>query len=67
MAGSPSEADHDREPVEAAQDAKSKMRAALDRKRALEHRTAEGRQNTGSVHGSEVTGPGKRVFRRKSG
>lgn len=49
-------------------DAKEKMRAALDRKKASEHRSAEGLRNTGSVHGSEVTGAeGKRVFRRKSG
>ncbi|MEE6273253.1 DUF5302 domain-containing protein [Georgenia wangjunii] len=56
------------EPTEAVADAKEKMRAALDRKRAVEHRTAEGRKNTGSVHGSEVgTAATKRMFRRKSG
>ncbi|MBZ2199232.1 MULTISPECIES: DUF5302 domain-containing protein [Occultella] len=49
-------------------DSKAKMREALERKREKEHMTAEGRRNTGSVHGSEVTGAeGKRVFRRKSG
>lgn len=53
---------------EALQDAKAKMREALERKQAAEHLTAEGRRNTGSVHGSEVTGAeGKRMFRRKSG
>ncbi|MFC4555325.1 DUF5302 domain-containing protein [Georgenia faecalis] len=54
------------EQVDAVEDAKTKMRAALDRKRANGHLTAEGRANTGRVHGSEVAGS-KRVFRRKSG
>jgi hypothetical protein len=48
-------------------DAKAKMREALERKKANEdHLTAEGRRNTGQVHGSEVAG-GRRMFRRKSG
>lgn len=47
-------------------DAKAKMREALERKKQAEHRTAEGRRNTGQVHGSEVVG-GRRMFRRKSG
>ena len=47
-------------------DAKTKMREALERKKENEHLTAEGRRNTGQVHGSEVT-TGRRMFRRKSG
>ncbi len=47
-------------------DAKAKMREALERKKEQEHLTAEGRRNTGQVHGSEVAG-GRRMFRRKSG
>lgn len=47
-------------------DAKARFRAALDRKHDAAHRSAEGRQNTGVVQGSEVTG-GKRTFRRKTG
>ena len=54
--------------ADALADAKEKMREALDRKRTGEHLSADGRRNTGSVHGSEVTGAEqKRVFRRKSG
>ncbi|MFV0427505.1 MAG: DUF5302 domain-containing protein [Beutenbergiaceae bacterium] len=52
--------------ADAADTAKAKMRAALERKKASEHLTAEGRRNTGQVHGPEVTG-GRRMFRRKSG
>ncbi|WP_194164960.1 MULTISPECIES: DUF5302 domain-containing protein [unclassified Pseudactinotalea] len=49
-------------------DAKAKMRAALERKKETEHARADGRSNTGSIHGSEVTGAeGRRMFRRKSG
>lgn len=51
---------------DAVADNKAKMREALDRKKANEHMTAEGRRNTGQVHGSEVAG-GRRMFRRKSG
>lgn len=47
-------------------DAKAKMREALERKKEHDHISAEGRRNTGQVHGSEVTG-GRRMFRRKSG
>ena len=47
-------------------DNKAKMREALDRKKENEHMTAEGRRNTGQVHGSEVSS-GRRMFRRKSG
>ncbi|WP_149204733.1 DUF5302 domain-containing protein [Actinotalea subterranea] len=65
-------ADHDQEAPShtepaAADDAKARFRAALARKQESAHRTAEGRQNTGVVHGSEVTGGGKRAFRRKTG
>lgn len=48
-------------------DAKARFREALDRKQETAHRSAEGRQNTGVVHGSEVTSGGKRTFRRKTG
>lgn len=48
-------------------DAKARFREALERKQGTEHRNAQARRNTGSVHGSEVSGPGKRTFRRKSG
>lgn len=47
-------------------DNKRKFREALERKKANEHITAEGRRNTGQVHGSEVAS-GRRMFRRKSG
>ncbi len=50
-----------------AEDAKARFRAALDRKQESAHRSAEGRRNTGVVHGSEVTGGGRRTFRRKTG
>lgn len=50
----------------AIEDAKAKMREALDRKKEQDHLTAEGRRNTGQVHGSEVA-TGRRMFRRKSG
>lgn len=55
------------EPSGEPQDAKAKFREALARKQDTAHRTAEGRQNTGIVHGSEVTSSGKRTFRRKTG
>ena len=48
-------------------DAKARFREALDRKHDNAHRSAEGRQNTGVVQGSEVTSGGKRTFRRKTG
>lgn len=53
---------------DALQDTKAKMRAALDRKKAAEHASADSARNTGNVHGSEVAGPGgRKMFRRKSG
>ncbi len=48
-------------------DAKARFREALDRKKDAAHRTEEARRNTGVVHGSEVSGSGKRTFRRKTG
>lgn len=51
----------------ASTDAKARFREALDRKQDSAHRSAEGRQNTGVVHGSEVAGAAKRSFRRKTG
>lgn len=59
-------AEHNETDEAAIADNKAKMREALERKKANEHITAEGRRNTGQVHGSEVTG-GRRMFRRKSG
>ncbi len=47
--------------------AKERFREALDRKNAAAHRSATAVRNTGSVHGSEVSGGGARMFRRKSG
>lgn len=62
-------------PVEAAEaadgmestDPKERFRAALERKKAASHRTANGSQNTGAVHGSESKGPAQRSFRRRAG
>lgn len=51
----------------AADDPKARFKAALDKKNAAAHRSNQGSANTGAVHGSESTGPGKRMFRRKSG
>ena len=50
-----------------ADDVKARFREALERKQGAAHRTAQGRPNTGTVHGSETTGGGKRTFRRKTG
>ena len=49
------------------QDPKTRFREALARKHESAHRSAEGRQNTGVVHGAEVKAGGKRTFRRKTG
>ena len=49
------------------EDVKAKFREALERKKTSGHRTAEGAEHTGSVHGPETTGPSQRMFRRKSG
>lgn len=51
----------------ASEDAKARFREALERKQEAGHRTADGRRNTGPVHGSEVAGGGRRTFRRKTG
>lgn len=47
--------------------AKEKMRQALERKNERAHQVNTARQNTGTVHGSQTDGGGKRTFRRKSG
>ncbi|RYV52469.1 DUF5302 domain-containing protein [Pengzhenrongella frigida] len=49
------------------EDAKAKFREALDRKKAGQHKTADGQSNTGNVHGSETSGPAQRTFRRRAG
>lgn len=51
----------------ASEDTKAKFREALERKKTAQHRSADGSQNTGSVHGSETAGQMQRQFRRKSG
>ncbi|PFG42827.1 hypothetical protein ATJ88_1499 [Isoptericola jiangsuensis] len=48
-------------------DTRAKFKEALARKNAANHRSAESDRNTGSVHGSETTGPVQQMFRRKSG
>ena len=48
-------------------DPKERFRLALARKKAAGHRTADGVAANGAVHGPEVTGGGKRTFRRKTG
>ena len=48
-------------------DVKAKFREALERKKAASHRSADGVEHTGSVHGPETDGGGQRMFRRKSG
>jgi len=53
--------------TKASEDAKAKFREALDRKKSTSHRTADGRSQTGPVHGSETSGPTQRRFQRKSG
>ena len=60
-------ADDDNGTTSPAELAKKKCREALDRKKYGGGRTAVGRPNPGNVHGSEVTGGGKRTFRRKTG
>ncbi|WP_418277236.1 DUF5302 domain-containing protein [Isoptericola jiangsuensis] len=48
-------------------EARAKFKAALEKKNAASHRSADSDRNTGSVHGSETTGPVQQMFRRKSG
>ena len=60
-------ADEDHDAPEASDDAKARFREALTRKQETAHKTAEGRQNTGVVHGAEVKSGSKRTFRRKTG
>lgn len=54
-------------PTGASEDAKAKFREALERKKQSAHRSAEGRDTDGGVHGPEVTGSARRTFRRKTG
>lgn len=63
--GSP--ADEDRPPTAASDDSKARFREALERKKAATHRTAAGAAGSGGVHGPEIMGSNRRVFRRKSG
>ena len=49
------------------EEAKAKFREALERKKAASHRTAEGADNTGAVHGPETATQGQKMFRRKAG
>ena len=49
-------------------DIKAKMREALEKKQDVKRSSsAEDAEGSEKVHGPEVTGPGKRVHRRKSG
>jgi hypothetical protein len=48
-------------------DAKERFKAALERKNAAARRSETGARNDGTVHGTEVTGGGRRSFRRKTG
>ncbi len=57
----------DERPGAVGADAKARFREALERKQGAAHRSAQGRPNTGTVHGPETAGPGKRTFRRKTG
>lgn len=57
----------DKKPTAPDEDAKARFREALDKKNAGSHPTAESERNTGSVHGSETSGPVQPMFRRKSG
>ena len=48
-------------------DLKAKMREALDRKHAHDRGVPEGQPVKEKAHGSEVTGGGPRMHRRKAG
>lgn len=48
-------------------DAKERFREALERKNAATHRSAAGASNGNAVHGPEVSGSNRRMFRRKAG
>src|SRR5690554_1273394 len=54
-------------PSAPSEEAKAKFREALERKKAASHRTAEGTENAGAVHGPETSGQGQRMFRRRAG
>lgn len=58
--------EHD-QPSAVSEEAKEKFRAALERKKAQAHPSADGSRNTGAVHGAETSGPTQRRFQRKSG
>jgi hypothetical protein len=61
-------AEHDEAATTApSEDAKAKFREALERKKNAAHRSVDGSNNTGPVHGSETSGPAQRRFQRKSG
>jgi Family of unknown function (DUF5302) len=60
-------ADRDARATAPGEEAKARFKEALDKKRAAQHRTADGETNTGAVHGSETKGPVQKMFRRKSG
>lgn len=65
--GSPENTGADR-PASDMSEVKAKMRAALERKNAGEHPTAEGVTNTGAVHGQDGVSDAKRTFQpRKTG
>lgn len=49
------------------EDAKAKFRAALDRKKAGQHKGTEGGSSSGSVRDSDPVTASQRNFRRKSG
>lgn len=57
----------DRPATAASDDSKARFREALEKKKAASHRSSAGATGTSSVHGPEVTGASRRVFRRKSG
>lgn len=48
-------------------DAKTKFREALERKKASQHRTEDGASGGAPVRGPETAGPVQRRFQRKSG
>jgi len=58
---------HEKKTSAVADDTKERFREALERKNASHHPTADGDRNTGTVHGSETSGPVQPMFRRKSG
>ncbi|MCL1869852.1 MAG: DUF5302 domain-containing protein [Promicromonosporaceae bacterium] len=57
----------DKSSTAASEEAKARFRAALEKKGAAQHRHNDGQRNSGSVKGSETSGPAQKMFRRKSG